>query len=220
MDSDRSQKVHPTDPKRYQISVRILAIEGVEPPHDGIRASVFIVKGNPLILSTSPLPCFSSGIDSVTLDLRSEEEVSDLSLQVIAKDMDCHFAVSVEEIIEYTTPSSAVTKTMTMWQTQTGSMYGSCSVIFKIDRDNPLSVSELVGIRKSHAVSPMNESSPVDLLVDLRKQDGPLVELEQQKVELLARPARRRRGGAAATTNFALVDDLINAAPIQASSDS
>ena len=210
VDSNRSQQVHPTDPKRYQITVRILAMEGIEPPHDGIRASVFIVKGNPLILSPSPLPCFSSGIDTVTLDLRCEEEASDLSLQVIAKDMDCHFAVSVEEIIEYTTPSSPVTKTMTMWQTQTGSMYGSCSVSFKVDRDNPLSVSELVGIRKSHMVSPKSE---VDVLVDSRRQDGPLVEFEQQKVELLARPARRRRGGAAATTNFALVDDLINTAP-------
>lgn len=209
VDSNRSQQVHPTDPKRFQITVRILAMEGIEAPHDGIRASVFIVKGNPLILSPSPLTCFSSGIDTVTLDLRSEEEASDLSLQVIAKDMDCHFAVSVEEIIEYTTPSSPVTKTMTMWQTQTGSMHGSCSVSFKIDRENPLSVSELVGIRKSHAVSPKSE---VDVLVDSRRQDA-LVEFEQQKVEFLSRPARRRRGGAAATTNFALVDDLINTAP-------
>jgi len=216
-----AKPVQPNDPKRYRMTVNILSLEGVEPSHYPLKASLFIVKGNPLIVSSTPLPCFSSGTDVVTLDLRPGEDFADLSLQVIAKDMDCHFAVPIDEIIEYASRSGPVERTITMWDAQTGLMRGSCMVSFKVEREQPLSISEIVEIRKlqsNAAPSLVQENSSfeplVDLLAEARAADRPLSVLKAERDVLVEesgpKMARRRRGGAIATTNFSVNNDVIN----------
>lgn len=203
------------------MAVCILSIEGVEPCINGIRASIFIVKGNPLILSSTPLPCFSSGTDVITLDMRPGEDLSDLSLQVIAKDIECHFAIPVDQVVEFAGDKGIVERSITMWGTQTGAMRGTCLVSFKVDREKPLSVSEIVEIRKTHisgASTELEATKSVDPSVDLlavsRAVEKPLTVLKEERSalvdELPAKPVRRRRGGAAATLNFSVNNDLIN----------
>lgn len=138
----------PNGTRSYRISLTVLSLDEFERPSDEIKAGLFVVKGNPLVASSSPLPCFASGSDSILLDVRDDETVDDLTLQVVVSDMGAHFGVPMDEVLELTESRQAVERSMSLWDTQTGAMRGSCMVKLKVEVERPLSVSDLFSLRK------------------------------------------------------------------------
>ena len=137
------------DLNRYRFIIRIVSAGDSEPPAKSspIATLLFVVKGNPLIVSPTALPCFASGTEAVALDLRSSE-VEALNLQVVVKDMGCHFALPVEELVDYAINDSPLERWITTWDTQTGAMGAECLVSIQCEREQPFSVKEIIEIRK------------------------------------------------------------------------
>jgi hypothetical protein len=160
-----------------------------EKPHSGIRSNLFVVKGNPLVATSSPLPCFASGAGTVTIDIRDGEDLSALCLQVLIQDMGAHFGLPVDELLDLSDSQSEVERSITIWDAQSGSMRGSCDVIIKVEKEQPLSVTELVDLRRKRislegAGSPSlrhdSVRNPVDIPLDVSISSDRALEYETQ----------------------------------------
>jgi hypothetical protein len=140
-------------PERFHIYINILSFEesgiGVE---KRVETSLFVVKGNPLMISPTPLACFASGINSLLVDIRPNDDISTLFVQAVITNLGAHMAVPLDELLEYSRrrPSQgSVERTITMWDTQTGRMRGTALVQFRCEKEEPHSYSEIISIRKS-----------------------------------------------------------------------
>lgn len=151
--------IRPNSPTRYNIAVEIVKTADSEKPHSGIRSNLFVVKGNPLVTTSSPLPCFASGAGTVTIDIRDGEDLSVLCLQVLIQDMGAHFGLPLDELLDLSDSQGGVERSITIWDAQSGSMRGSCDVIIKVEKEQPLSVTELVDLRRKR-ISLEGEGSP------------------------------------------------------------
>ena len=109
--------------------------------------SLYVVKGNPLIVSSTPLPCFASGSESVAVDVRAAEDLAGVCLQVIVNDIGAHIAVPVDELLEIAA-SGSLERSLTMWDTQSGGMRGSALVEFRVESEEPHSYEEVMLNRK------------------------------------------------------------------------
>ena len=151
----------PSEAKRYRITLSVLALEDAERPWDDIHIGLFVVKGNPLVASVAPLPCFASGSDSVLLDVRENETVDDLTLQVVVTDMGAHFGIPIDELLDLASSREGVERSISLWDTQTGAMRGSCLVKLKVELERPLSISDLFSMRRGSSALPPASNSPV-----------------------------------------------------------
>lgn len=146
--SSKQSPIRPNSATRYNISIDIIRIGGTETPRSGFRNSLFVVKGNPLVTTNSPLPCFASGAGTVTIDIRDGEDISTLSLQVLIPDMGAHFGLPMDELVDLSDSGNGVERSITMWDAQSGAMRGSCDVMINVEKEQPLSVPELVDLRR------------------------------------------------------------------------
>ena len=217
---------------RHRISVNVLQVNESVPSPGTVQPSLFVVKGNPLITTQSPLPCFASGIGMVAIDFREGEDTEDLSVQVLLQDMGAHFGLPLDDVLEV--PKTGVIREMTLWDTQSGSMRGSCQIEVQVEKEQPLSVAELAELRRlgnQTAPSPIKRDSistipslpiprvvedvtpqEVDLMGQLSQTATDLLAaartfaapLEEKKEELATYPAPRRRRG---NQNFSINDN-------------
>lgn len=199
---------------RHQISVNVLQVNESVPTPGAVQPSLFVVKGNPLITTQSPLPCFASGVGKVAIDLREGEDTEGLSVQVLIQDMGAHFGLPLEDVLEI--PRTGVIRDLTLWDTQSGSMRGSCQIEVQVEKEQPLSVAELAELRrigngnvpiKRDSVStipplpiPRVVEEEVDLMGQLSQTATDLLAaartlaapLEEKKDEVATSPRRRR----------------------------
>jgi len=223
---------------RYRIGVRVISFDDGVSPWSEVKASLFVVKGNPLLTSTYPLPCFASGMGSLIIDLRDSSEAESLSLQVLLTDLSAHFGLPLEDILDLV-DSAGVERTLTLWDTQTGAMRGGCTVGITVDREQPLSVAEIAELRRRglpfnrapiNPVVPDDPLPPIspstvtskqpedmfsqlsqrasDLLATARSYAGPLEEKRDEKQSAEDIAVPRRRRGTKA--NFEVNPDVIN----------
>ena len=134
--------------KRYRIGIQILSLDQEVSQRNPIKTNLFIVKGNPLITSPVPLPCFASGTGTVVIDLRDGEEAEGLSVQVLLNDLFAHFALPLDELLDEASSSEAIERAMSIWDTQTGGMRTTCVARISVEREQPLSVGELADMRR------------------------------------------------------------------------
>ena len=223
---------------RYRISARIISFEEGVSPWNEVKTNMFVVKGNPLLTSTTPLPCFASGVGSLVIDLRDGSEAEGLSLQVLINELCAHFGLPLDDILELVDSPSGVERNITLWDTQTGAMRGGCTVCITVDREQPLSVAEIAELRRrGHSVPksiPLQEEpiiiqtpkaapkEPEDMLTQLSQRATDLLasargfaetleekKEDKQRAEELS-PGRRRRKAA----NFEINPDAINTSVI------
>ena len=197
---DDEKRPQANSAKRYRIGVNILGLEEDLNPRAPIKTSLFIVKGNPLITSPTPLPCFASGVGSVMIDLRDGEDIGEFSLQVLLNDLSAHFALPLDDILELVSSSEGIERSITVWDTQTGSMRTSCVVKITVERQQPLSVAEVAEIRRRQwGISPAaDEPDEIDIpeapqpIETIISQEKPaestdfLAQLSQRANDLLA----------------------------------
>ena len=155
--SPQSTLAHASDSKRFRFSISILSLEGCE-PSSTIKCTLFVVKGNPLMITSTPLPCFSTGTDFVCIEIRAGDDSTDLNLQVIITDMGSQFALPVDELVEFANSPESVERSITTWDTQTGCMRGTCLVNIRSQRDEPMSVAEILELRKRTIGQPPADS--------------------------------------------------------------
>ncbi len=140
------------DPYRYHVFLTILAFEEAGAvPYKSVESSLFVVKGNPLMVTSSPLPCFASGVNEFLIDVRPNDDISNLYVQAIVNNFGAHMAVPLDEVLEYAKSLSKapIERTITMWDVQTGRMRGSALVQLSVEKEEPHSYSEIISIRKS-----------------------------------------------------------------------
>ena len=140
---------------KFRVWVKILALEDSNFRKGTFTCSLFVVKGNPLIISNSPLACFSSGTDSIEVI----DDGSDLCLQIIIDDIGAHMGVPVDEVLELSGGSNE--RSLTTWDTQSGSMRGTALVEFRIEKEEPHSYAEIISQRKLTRRHPVMEKAYV-----------------------------------------------------------
>lgn len=140
--------------QRYRIHINVLSIDGQGPTGiSGVVTSLFVVKGNPLIVSSVPLPCLANGDRSVALEVRVGEDLSNLSLQVVLVDLSNHFAIPMDELLEQVGSNEAgIERTVSLWDCQTGLMRGDCTMSVRVEKENPYSVAEVIDHRRKQRV--------------------------------------------------------------------
>jgi hypothetical protein len=140
------------DPYRYHVFLTILAFEEAGAvPYKSVDSSLFVVKGNPLMVTSCPLACFASGVNDFLIDIRPNDDVSSLYVQAIINNFGAHMALPLDEVLEYAKSLSKtpIERTITMWDVQTGRMRGSALVQLSVEKEEPHSYSEIISIRKS-----------------------------------------------------------------------
>ena len=140
------------DPERYHVYLNILSFEEAGAvPFKSVESSLFVVKGNPLMVTSSPLPCFASGVNSFLIDVRPNDDISNLYVQAVINNFGAHMAVPLDEVLEYSKYHSRkpLERTITMWDVQTGRMRGTALVELGVEREEPHSYSEIISLRKS-----------------------------------------------------------------------
>jgi len=140
------------DPIRYHVYLNILSFEEAGTvPYKSVETSLFVVKGNPLMVTSSPLPCFASGVNNFLIDVRPNDDISALYVQSIVNNFGAHMAVPLDEVLEYSQSRSKkpIERTITMWDVQTGRMRGSALIELSVEKEEPHSYSEIISLRKS-----------------------------------------------------------------------
>ena len=140
------------DPIRYHVYLNILSFEEAGAvPYKSVETSLFVVKGNPLMVTSSPLPCFASGVNNFLIDVRPNDDISSLYVQAIVNNFGAHMAVPLDEVLDYSKSRSKkpIERTITMWDVQTGRMRGSALIELIVEKEEPHSYSEIISIRKS-----------------------------------------------------------------------
>ncbi len=140
------------DPFRYHVYLSILSFEEAGAvPYKSVETSLFVVKGNPLMVTSSPLPCFASGVNNFLIDVRPNDDISSLYVQAIINNFGAHMAVPLDEVLEYSKSRSKkpIERTITMWDVQTGRMRGSALIELNVEKEEPHSYSEIITLRKS-----------------------------------------------------------------------
>lgn len=154
--------------RRYVCTVNVLSIMGN--PTASCEILLFIVKGNPLMVSNAPLPCFFTGNKALSFEFRLGEDISEWSLQVVLPEMSSHFAIPVDELVENDNLTNRLERSITLWDCQTGVMRGSCAVEVECKFESPLSVSEILESRKrafkheGEDEQPLNEVSKPEVV--------------------------------------------------------
>ena len=137
-------------PIRYRVSLKILSFQdgghNQETSSRDLQTSLFVVKGNPLIISPCPLPCFSSGIDQFVIEVRPNDGIENLYVQAIINNLSAHMALPLDEILECS--GSGIERSITMWDTQTGNMSGTSLIEIRAEKEIPHSYPEILAIRK------------------------------------------------------------------------
>jgi hypothetical protein len=140
----RARELH-----RYHISVRIQSFEDGSTAEKNLECSLFVVKGNPLMVSPSPLPCFASGTNSFVIEIRSGDDLSGLYVQAIIPTFSAHMGMPLDELLEYDKSRVPVERSMTMWDTQTGKLRGTALIAISTEREEPRSYPEVLAARKT-----------------------------------------------------------------------
>lgn len=134
--------------KRYRICASVLALEENDVRKGSVLCNLYVVKGNPLIISNTPLACFASGTDSVVVDVKDDfSDLTDVCLQMILTDMGSHLAVPVDELLDACSKGDGE-RSLTTWDTQSGGMRGTALVRFRVECEQPHSYEEVIDKRK------------------------------------------------------------------------
>jgi hypothetical protein len=126
-----------------------------------VKTNLFVVKGNPLITSPAPLPCFASGVGSVVIDLRDGKEAEVLTIQVLINDLQAHFALPLDDVLDLVDAPGGIERSITIWDTQTGAMRGTCDVGISVELEQPLSVAEVIEQRKHPVLHMAPQTVPI-----------------------------------------------------------
>lgn len=135
---------------RYRVTIRVLSFEDGSSADKNLECSLFVVKGNPLVLSECPLPCLASGTNNFVIEVRSGDDLSGTYVQAIVPSFSAHMGVPLDELLEYATLSqTSVERSMTMWDTQTGKMRGTALMEMLVVREEPMSYPAVLAARKT-----------------------------------------------------------------------